>query len=92
VEAWQDAFAATAKSARGWAILAYEQRTQTCRNILLDSHDEGVICSAYPLLVLDMYEHAYFLDFTTDKATYIDGFLAQIPWSVVERRVSLVIR
>jgi Fe-Mn family superoxide dismutase len=88
---WKESLIACAMSARGWCILAYEQRTATCRNILLDLHDEGHITSAFPILILDMYEHAYFLDYGTDKATYINRFLANIPWDVIEKRAALII-
>lgn len=89
---WKAAFTASAKSARGWCILAYEQRTQSCRNIVLDSHDDGLICGAYPLVVLDMYEHAYMLDYGIDKGAYIDRFIANIPWGAIERRAAAVVR
>ena len=89
---WKTAFTASAKAARGWCILAYEQRTQSCRNIVLDSHDDGLICGAYPLLVLDVYEHAYIPDYGIDKAAYIDRFITGAPWAVVERRAATVLR
>lgn len=92
MERWKEDFTACAKSARGWCVCAYEQRTDTCRNILLDTHDEGHICTAYPLIVIDMYEHAYFLDFGTDKAAYINRFISRIPWGVIEKRASAVMR
>lgn len=89
---WKAAFIASANTARGWCILAYEQRTQSCKNIVLDSHDDGLICGAYPLLVLDMYEHAYVADYGTDKAGYIEKFINNVPWGVVERRAAMVTR
>ena len=89
---WKVAFSASAKTARGWCILAYEQRTQSCRNIVLDSHDDGLVCGAYPLLVLDMYEHAYTLDYGIDKATYIDRFISDVPWDVVEKRSAAILK
>ena len=89
---WKEAYEASAKTARGWCILAYEQRTQSCLNIVLDSHDDGLICGAYPLLILDMYEHAYMTDYGTDKAAYIKAFVANIPWGVVEKRAAAVVR
>ena len=89
---WKEAFVASAKTARGWCVLVYDQRTQSCRNIILDSHDDGLVCGAYPLLVLDMYEHAYTTDYGTDKATYIERFITDIPWGVVEKRVSIIMR
>ena len=85
---WKEDFIACAKSARGWCVTVYEQRTGTCRNILLDSHDDGNIITAYPLIVLDMYEHAYFLDYGTDKAAYINRFMAQIAWETIEKRAA----
>ncbi|MCL1883749.1 MAG: Fe-Mn family superoxide dismutase [Defluviitaleaceae bacterium] len=87
---WKEDFTACATSARGWCILAYEQRTASCRNILLDFHDVGQIATAFPLLILDMYEHAYFLDYGTDKASYITRFLENVPWDIVEKRANLL--
>jgi len=88
---WKEDFIACAMSARGWCVLVYEQRTKTCRNILLDNHHDGNIATAFPILVLDMYEHAYFLDYGTDKAAYINKFIAQIAWDTVEKRAGAVI-
>lgn len=90
-EQWKADFTACALSARGWCVLAYEQRTGACTNFLFDSHHDGVVMLAYPLVVLDMYEHAYFLDYGTDKASYINRFISQIPWDTVEQRVGAVI-
>jgi len=90
VEKWKADFIATALSARGWCVLSFEQRTAACTNFLFDSHHDGVVLLAYPLIVLDMYEHAYFLDYGTDKAAYINRFISQIPWDAVEKRVANV--
>ncbi|MCL2578147.1 MAG: Fe-Mn family superoxide dismutase [Defluviitaleaceae bacterium] len=57
MDKWKQDFTACATSARGWCILAYEQRTASCRNILLDVHDEGQIATAFPIIILDMYEN-----------------------------------
>lgn len=91
-DAWSAAFTASANSARGWCILAFEQRTNTCRNIVLDSHDDGLVCGSYPLIILDMYEHAYMIDYGTDKGKYIQNFIANIPWGVIEKRMTAVMR
>ena len=87
---WKKDFIACATSGRGWCVLLYEQRTATLRNILTDSHHDGNIISAYPILVLDMYEHAYFIDYGTDKAGYINRFIASVPWKVVEKRAAVL--
>ncbi|MCL2400087.1 MAG: Fe-Mn family superoxide dismutase [Defluviitaleaceae bacterium] len=91
-EMWNTAFTASANTARGWCILAYEQRTNTCRNIVLDFHDDGLICGSYPLIVLDMYEHAYMIDYGTDKGRYIQNFIGNIPWGIIEKRAAAFMR
>lgn len=86
---WQEDFIATAKASRGWAILCYDQRSRKLRNISLDAHDLGNIAYSAPILVLDMYEHAYFLQYADKKADYINNFMANIEWNVVEGRISM---
>jgi len=92
VNNWMAAFVASATSARGWCMCVYEQRTDTYRNIAMDSHDDGLVCYSFPLIVLDMYEHAYFMDYGNNKAAYIHRFIERLPWSVIEKRFSSVMR
>lgn len=84
---WRDDFVAAAKASRGWVILAYDQRARTLMNISLDLHDFGNVTLSYPLLVLDMYEHAYFLEYADNKAEYINNFISNINWDVVDCRL-----
>ncbi len=79
------------KSARGWVIFSFEQRTGTFRNFLLDQHDYGLILMAYPIIVLDMYEHAYYLDYGIDKESYIKAFIKSVNWDLVERQISRLV-
>jgi Fe-Mn family superoxide dismutase len=88
-DAWRKDFVSCANAARGWCMTVYDQRTRMVRNALLDTHDEGNITAACPILVLDMYEHAYFLDYTTDKGAYIAKFLDEVNWLAVEERARL---
>lgn len=85
-EHWKNDFIATAKASRGWVILAYVQRTNRFLNISLDSHDFGNIELTFPLLVLDVYEHAYFLQYGNKKQEYIEEFMKNINWKIVMRR------
>ena len=85
---WSDDFIATAKASRGWAILCYDQRSKTLRNISLDAHDVGNVNYSFPILVLDMYEHAYFLQYADNKAEYINQFMKNINWEIVDRRMN----
>lgn len=89
---WKDKFVATAKASRGWAILAYDYRSDRFRNISLDAHDLGNIALSVPVLVLDMYEHAYFLQYADDKAEYIKKFMENIDWDVVEDRINYCLK
>ena len=89
-ENWITEFICCGKSARGWAILVYEQRTKSIRNILLDSHDFGPVVMAYPLIVMDVYEHAYYMDYGRDRASYISDFIRSINWDLVEQQIELL--
>lgn len=86
-EFWKKDFIATAKASRGWAVLCYDQRSYRYRNISLDSHDLGNIAYSAAVLVLDVYEHAYFMQYGTDKDKYIDAFMNNINWDIVEKRM-----
>jgi Fe-Mn family superoxide dismutase len=85
---WQEDFIATAKASRGWAVLAFDQRSGRLRNISLDAHDLGNIAYSAPILVLDMYEHAYFLQYADKKADYINNFMKNINWNLIEERLN----
>ncbi len=86
--AWQEDFIATAMASRGWAILCYDQRSMRLRNISLDWHDLGNIAYSAPILVLDVYEHAYFLQYADNKAEYVENFMRNINWNVVGARAN----
>jgi Fe-Mn family superoxide dismutase len=73
---------------RGWVILAYENLSKSLRVIGADAHDVGAIWDAKPILAMDVYEHAYFLDFGTKRADYIEAFWKNVDWNEIERRLS----
>ena len=85
-ERWEAEFKALGLSARGWVILAYDWEDRKLHNYLTDIHSEAV-WSATPLLILDVYEHAYFIDYGTGRAKYLDAFLRNVDWSKVNERV-----
>lgn len=72
---------------RGWAILSIDPTDNKLHVIGSDAHDVGAVWNCFPLLVLDVYEHAYFLDFKTDRKKYIDIFCENINWKVVNQRL-----
>jgi len=83
---WKNDFIATAKSARGWCVSVFEQRTNKLCNILLDSYDTGVLMNMFPILVIDMYEHAYFAEHANNREEYIQRFMKNVNWNVANKR------
>jgi superoxide dismutase, Fe-Mn family len=83
VEAWRADLKATGMAARGWAWTAYDWDEGRLFNYIGDAQNTFPVWNATPLVALDVYEHAYFLDYQTDRASYIDVFLANLDWDVV---------
>jgi len=69
----------------GWTILDLDFSTGDLHIYAAGNHTQSVAFGA-PLLVLDMYEHAYALDYGAAAAKYVDAFMANVAWSEVERR------
>jgi Fe-Mn family superoxide dismutase len=88
VEAWREDLKATGLAGRGWAWTAYDWDEGRLFNYLGDAQNTFPVWNATPLVALDVYEHAYFLDYRTDRASYIDAFLDNLDWSVVNGWVS----
>jgi Fe-Mn family superoxide dismutase len=88
VEAWRSDLKATGMAARGWAWTAYDWDEGRLFNYIGDAQNTFPIWNATPLVALDVYEHAYFLDFQTDRSSYIDAFLDNLDWSVVNDWIS----
>ncbi|PXV95787.1 Fe-Mn family superoxide dismutase [Lachnotalea glycerini] len=84
---WEKHFKATAKASRGWAVLVFDWRSYRFRNISLDAHDVGNISLSTPILVLDVYEHAYFMQYENNKDEYINNFMKNINWNIVSKRI-----
>lgn len=85
-EKWKNDFKKIAKKSRGWVIFCYDIRTQQYLIISLESHDKGIVCGCIPLIVLDVYEHAYYTDYGNDKEAYIDIFIDNIDMLEIKNR------
>ncbi len=83
VEAWRSDLKATGMGGRGWAWTAYDWDEGRLFNYIGDTQNSYPIWNATPLVALDVYEHAYFLDYQTDRASYIDAFFKNLDWGVV---------
>jgi Fe-Mn family superoxide dismutase len=80
---WRADLKATGMGGRGWAWTAYDWDEGRLFNYIGDTQHTYPIWNATPLIALDVYEHAYFLDYQTDRASYIEAFFANLDWSTV---------
>ena len=85
---WRADLKATGMAARGWAWTAYDWDEGRLFNYIGDAQNSFPIWNATPLIALDTYEHAYFLDFQTDRGAYIEAFFNNLDWAVVNDWVS----
>jgi len=70
----------------GWVMLYMDPSNSKLMNVWINEHDAGHISGAKPILVMDVFEHAYMTDYQLDKAKYIDVFLNNINWEEVRDR------
>ncbi len=78
--------AAAAVEGSGWAILALDKATGRLVILQAEKHNVNVCLGLKPLLVLDVWEHAYYLDYKNDKAKFIEAFWSIVNWEEVSRR------
>ncbi len=76
----------TGIGARGWVWLAYDYDAKCLFNYLGDAQNTYPIWNAVPIVALDTYEHAYWIDYGSARGPYIDAFFKNIDWSVAEER------
>ena len=69
----------------GWVLLVYVPRDRRLMNQYAADHSQ-TIAGGIPIVALDMYEHAYHLDFGANAAAYIDAFMRNIDWSAAQTR------
>ena len=87
-QAWSEDLKATGTAGRGWAWTAYDWDEGRLFNYIGDTQNTFPIWNATPLVALDVYEHAYFLDYRTDRSSYIDAFFDNVDWTTVNDWVS----
>ncbi|HSI83551.1 MAG: superoxide dismutase [Candidatus Methylacidiphilales bacterium] len=86
-EAYKKDLKATGIAARGWAWTGIDVETGKLFNYIGDAQNTYPVWGVTPLLGLDVYEHAYYADFYTARAGYIDEFLAHVDWAAVSSRL-----
>ena len=86
-EAWEQDFKATgAMRGIGWVVL-YQDWTGVLFNAWINEHETGHFAGCTPILVMDVFEHAYMIDYQLKRADYITAFFKNINWENVEKRV-----
>ena len=86
-EACENAFVETGKMRGiGWAAMTYDPVGKKLFHLWINEHDVGHLAGTVPLLIMDVFEHAFMLDYGLNRADYIKAFLNSIDWNAVEKR------
>ena len=88
IEAWQTDFRATgAMRGIGWVVMYQDNISGKLFNCWINEHDAGHPAGCTPILVMDVFEHAYMLDYGLKRADYIEAFFKNVDWPAVEARL-----
>lgn len=88
-DAWEANFKAVgAMRGIGWAILYADTQSGRLFNVWINEHDGGHLAGGTPLLIMDVFEHAYMPDYGLKRGDYIQAFLKNVNWPVVEGRLT----
>ncbi len=86
-ENWEKNFLATgAMRGIGWVVLAHDSESDKLYNVWVNEHDMGNLVGTTPLLVMDVFEHAFMIDYGLKRADYLSAFMKVIDWTAVEKR------
>jgi Fe-Mn family superoxide dismutase len=86
-EDWQKDFMACAMACgQGWAVCGYNIFLKKYVNTVVSNHSQDVMLGFYPLIVVDMHEHAYYRDYLSDKRSYLIAQMREFNWNVIEER------
>lgn len=86
LDRWIEDFKATCMAAAGWGILARDVVNGKLYNVASDLHEVGVIWLGQPVLVCDVYEHAFYVDYQNRKQEYVNKFVQFLDWNEINRR------
>lgn len=86
-EDWQKTFMAAAMACgNGWAVCGYHLFLKRYVITVVSDHSHDTMVGLFPLVVVDMHEHAYFKDYQTDKKSYLVAMMRELNWEVIEGR------
>jgi Fe-Mn family superoxide dismutase len=86
LDKWAADFMASAKAAAGWTMLVHHPINGRLYNVVSDEHAQGPLWLAMPLVVIDVYEHAFYIDYQNRKPEYVERFMKHIDWAEAQRR------
>jgi Fe-Mn family superoxide dismutase len=88
-EAFKNLFGQAAKTVEGvgWAVLGYDPITGDLRILQVEKHNLLMTAGIVPLLVIDVWEHAYYLQYKNDRASYVDNWWNVVNWDDVDARL-----
>lgn len=87
-DTWQKDFMACCKASQcGWAITYLNTYTRKYMNCSIDLHSVNVPFGSYPVIVMDVWQHAYYKDYLKDVKTYTTAMMKQLNWKVIEKRI-----
>ncbi len=90
-ENWKKDFIATGMMRGiGWAILYFDPQMGKLVNVWINEHDVGHLATGSPILIMDVFEHAYMPQFGLDRAKYIDVLFTNLKWDIAAQRYSAV--
>lgn len=71
----------------GWVVTSYDAATGRLLNVWINEHDQGHLAGAVPIVVMDVFEHAYMIDYGVKKADYVRAFLRHLDWGAAAARL-----
>ena len=84
---WQRDFLACAQASRcGWVVTGYNVYTQTYMNYVIDLHSVNVPIGVIPVVVMDVWQHAYYKDYLRDVKAYTINMMRELNWKVIDQR------
>lgn len=91
VKSWRKDFMQTGlMRGIGWVVLYRDNHTGRLMNCWIEQHDQNQLAGCQPLLVMDVWEHAYLCEFGLNRQAYMDAFFNVINWKIVEKRFQFI--
>ena len=89
-DAWQKDFLACCQGSRcGWALTVYNIFTKKYQNVMIDLHSQSIPIGSIPIIVMDVWQHAYYRDYLKEVKVYASAMMKELNWDVIEERIEM---